>query len=57
MGHIELNGDGSILGDEDVGNNAHLAGVAIAGDHHLAKVSRDWVQRAPEPVAYEVSVG
>ncbi len=57
MGHIKFDGDRSILGDEDVGNNAHLAGVEITGDHHLAKVSRDWVQRAPEPVAYEVSVG
>ena len=57
MGHVKFDSDGSILRDDDVGNNAHLAGVAIAGDHHLVKVSRDWVQRAPEPVAYEVSVG
>ena len=40
-GHIQFDGDGTIVRDDDVGNNARLAGVAIASDQHLGEVTRD----------------
>jgi len=39
--HIQFDGDGAIVRDDDVGNNAGLAGVAIARHQNLGKVSRD----------------
>ena len=49
MWHIQFDGDGAIVRDDDVGNNAGLAGVAIARHQYLGKVSRDWEERAREP--------